>query len=212
MPKIIIDDYTLITIFYSDVDSSWYITGEEKGLQNFISFVFSLGGFYEELDKISVLYKIDLQIEKPAKSERLRKAEPATNKAKIITLVGNRTVKSIFDPYFYTSSVQTLLTLHHLGLKFASYIPCLTTNNGCKNLDKTFLKDFNTQLQMNLLVKKCPDSEHRRFFLLNDNTSLIIGPSLNDINKNEAIYIDKDKHQEDIDFFTENWSKAIECV
>src|SRR4051794_16509646 len=36
-------------------------------------------------------------------------------------------------------------------------------------------------------------SEHRRFLLLNDGHSIILGPSLNSLHKNEAVSIEDDK-------------------
>ncbi len=51
-----------------------------------------------------------------------------------------------------------------------------------------------------------PPSEHRRFFLLSGGQSLILGPSLNSIHKNEAVRLEPDA--EGRAFFDGVWAAA----
>ena len=135
---------------------------------------------------------------------RLIQTQPASNKSKFIDIINDRIVKDIFDPYFDTKSIKTLLSLSKLGLKFNTQIRCLTTKRNSNKIDKLYWIDFNNELSLTLEIKTCKSSkEHRRFLILNDNQIIIIGCSLNDINKNETLV--EETSQEDIDFFNTEW-------
>ena len=98
-----------------------------------------------------------------------------------------------------------------LGLKFSNQIRCLTTVKTSGKIDKSFWADFNKELSLTLEIKICQSSkEHRRFLILNDNQIIIIGCSLNDINKNEILM--EEASQEDLDFFKEEWANGNNCT
>jgi hypothetical protein len=203
------DDNMLINIYL--VDNKWYIESYCGGGLKYIKFALTLEAFINVLNEAAAQIDINLSLTKRNDTFRLKQTQPASNKSKFLDLIHSRAVTDIFDPYFDTKSINTLLSLGRLGLKLNSQIRCLTTSKTIKKIDKTFLQDFNNEFGVNLQIRVCSsDKEHRRFLILNDNKIIIIGCSLNDINKNEILL--EETSQDDIDFFNLEWTSGTTCT
>lgn len=198
-------------IYIQFLAKQWYISSIKNGVTKFTDIPHNLDTFIEILGKAAKSVEINLELNKPVDTYRLIQKEPASNKSKFIDLINKRAVKDIFDPYFDTNSIRTLLSLSKLGLKFNNPIRCLTTKKTSGKIDKPFWTDFNNELSLTLEIRICQSKkEHRRFLILSDDKIIIIGCSLNDINKNEILM--EDTSQEDIDFFSEEWKNGSNCT
>ena len=110
--------------------------------------------------------------------------------------------------YFDERSLITLKALYSLGLKFSNDLKCFSQQ---KEINETIVKDFNVEMKTNLLVKKCKH-EHRRFIILEDKTVIILGCSINNLDKNEVISIETNRElaKSDIAFFNSKWEEIIQ--
>lgn len=151
---------------------------------------------------------VNIGIKNEEKSIRITPDEPLSNKIKIITLIKDREVTGIFDPYFDTKSLVTLHALARLGLKFNSSVRCLTRKS-LNSTDRTILDDFKNELSIDFKLKKCENKEHRRFLIIDYTSVIIIGCSLNDIDKNEVLVeeVNEKLNEKDIEFFDDEWNK-----
>lgn len=151
---------------------------------------------------------VNIGIKNEVKSIRITPDEPLSNKVKIITLIKDRKITGIFDPYFDTKSIVTLHALARLGLKFNTSVKCLTAKS-LDSTDRTILDDFKKELLIDFKLKKCENKEHRRFLIIDYTTILIIGCSLNDIDKNEVLVEEANEklNEKDIEFFDHEWNK-----
>ncbi|MEO6904582.1 MAG: hypothetical protein ABI315_15730 [Bacteroidia bacterium] len=72
------------------------------------------------------------------------------------------------------------------------------------------IANFNIECKTILEIKKCEEKEHRRFIILNDNRIIIIGCSLNDIEKNEVVSeeVQQEAKNNDLKYFNEEWAKS----
>lgn len=202
-----IDEHKEISI--SEESEKWFIVSYLDGLPKFTIYSNSIQTLREHLITAGEKLETDLNIQKFNQSIRIRIDEPFTNKVKLLTLLGNSKISKIFDPYFDLKSLITLISLMKLGAEFDDKLDCLTTKT-LKVFDQTVIDDFNSEGKTNIEVKKCENKEHRRFLILNDNRVIIIGCSLNDINKNEVVTEEKnqDLKYNDLVFFNEEWAKS----
>jgi hypothetical protein len=143
---------------------------------------------------------------------RLSATTPASNVVTISKLVGAGEIQAVFDPYLDNASFATLLDILSFGASLSNDARFLTgqdmTGGAMPRLTKSFLTYWFTERgvtggQVRLLPAK---SEHRRFMLLKDGQSLLVGMSLNSIAKNEAVRLESDK--EDRPFFNSTWATA----
>ncbi len=73
---------------------------------------------------------------------------------------------------------------------------------------KAGVKEWASQLDIHAEARIISQKkEHRRFILLDRGQSLILGPSLNSLHKNEAISIEDDN--EDRPFFDQKWIQSV---
>jgi len=80
----------------------------------------------------------------------------------------------------------------------------LTTSKIKNRLSSGLILDFEKETGVELDIRFCKSiKEHRRYLLLSTGDSLVIGCSLNSLDKNEAARIES--LQEDQDFFKEQW-------
>lgn len=121
-------------------------------------------------------------------------------------------IEAVFDPYLENSSLETLIHILSFGeanvsngvrllgssKKSSGSIPKFT-----KVGVDAWLKQLKIKGEARIMSRT---DEHRRFILLSGNKSLLLGPSLNAIHKNEAIRIESDI--EDRKFFDKSWSQA----
>ena len=154
-------------------------------------------------------HQVDLSTHKP-QSVRLSSNKPASNIERISSLIGTSTIQAIFDPYLENKSLQALTNILSLKGSIATDVRLLSKVPGA-NLTKTFVDDwFKEHGCINGEIRILPKEEHRRFLLLSSSESLILGPSLNSINKNEAASLESDK--DDRNFFDDMWKKSNKFI
>ena len=130
-----------------------------------------------------------------------------SNKFSLARITSNKAVECIFDPYFEDKSIATLTTLVNLGMSLNKDVRVLTTSKVQNRLSKQLIEDFKTEKSVNIEIRFClSGEEHRRYLLLSTGDSLVIGCSLNSLDKNEAAHIESS--QADIDFFKAQWEVA----
>jgi hypothetical protein len=144
---------------------------------------------------------------------RLSEATPASNYQTISTLMGTAQMEAVFDPYLDNKGLDALLTIASLGGLIANPVRLLTSSKmtvlvkGVPRLSKPYVEDWLKELGNSGEVRLMgSDKEHRRFILLSGGQSLILGPSLNSLAKNEATHVESD--QFDRSFFDSQWAAA----
>lgn len=149
----------------------------------------------------------------PPTTGRLSADMPASNLRTISRLIGTATIKAVFDTYLDNQGLEHLIQILSFGDgQFGSSVRLLgttaTANRGNPpRLSKAGVDAWARQLGITVEARFLPQAnEHRRFILLNQRQSLILGPSLNSIHKNEAVSVDSDVH--DRPFFDQQWAVA----
>lgn len=196
-------------IEFNKVDPDWYVQSSLNGGIRFIRKIVSPEELIKQSREAARCIGKKLNIEVPVKSVRIKQSEPASNISKLVKLLQGDKIIGIFDPYFSTKSLDTLLTLKSLGVNFENEIKCLKTTKS--ELNAAFVKAFEKETNIQFQVR-CTNSkkEHRRFFLLPNNDVVIFGMSLNDLNKNEAAI--RESSPEDTEFFNSTWSESKNCI
>lgn len=144
-------------------------------------------------------------------SARVSEGAPATNLATISNLIGTSAIEAIFDPYLDNRSLATLIDILSFGAGSVSNgVRVLSTNKTTSGqvprLTRSGFDTWLNQLGISGDVRIMDPSEHRRFMILSSGQSLLLGPSLNSIHKNEAIRLEPATH--DKIFFDQVWSQA----
>lgn len=144
-------------------------------------------------------------------SARVSAETPATNLATISRLIGSSAVEAIFDPYLENSSLVNLINILSFGSgSVADDVRVLSTNKTTRGmmprLTRPGFDAWTTQLGISGEIRIMAPSEHRRFLLLSGGQSLLLGHSLNAIDKNEAVRIESDT--QDRTFFDQVWVTA----
>lgn len=126
-------------------------------------------------------------------------------------MVGARKVEAVFDPYLTNGALATLPEILSFGSgEVAAGVRLLTSskmNQGqVPRFTKAGVDAWLLELGVTGEARLTPDSEHRRFVLLSGGQSLILGHSLNAIDKNEALRLEADS--DDRAFFDAMWSQA----
>jgi len=147
---------------------------------------------------------------------RLSVDTPASNLRTISGLIGNAEVGAVFDPYLDNEALEQLIRILSFGKgSFSRNVRLLATTVTSDSrgpgkpprFTKAGVDAWAAQLRIDAESRVLPQaSEHRRFLLLNDGQSLILGPSLNSIHKNEAVSVEDAR--EDGPFFDQQWNRA----
>lgn len=146
---------------------------------------------------------------------RLSADTPAANYRTIASLIGKSEVQGVFDTYLDNQGLEHLSRILSFGNgSIASKVRLLGTTatlqaGGGKppRFTKAGVDAWAGQLGIRPEARYLPKTdEHRRFLLLDGGRSLILGPSLNSLHKNEAVSIEDDK--EDRPFFDQQWQRA----
>jgi hypothetical protein len=146
---------------------------------------------------------------------RLKAETPATNCRTISRLLHSAEIRAVFDPYLDNASLEQLIHIVSYGdATFAPMVRLLgsTAKTATKTgvparLSATGISEWAKQLGINAEGRYLPrEDEHRRFILLSGGRSLILGPSINSIHKNEAVSVEDDL--EDRPFFDARWDVA----
>ncbi len=140
---------------------------------------------------------------------RTREGHPASNLSKISQFVGSAKVLAIHDPYLNDAGLDNLRAVANLTNCIAPDIQLLTSSSGTQKLSKVFVTAFFSEFNCTSgeIRKIVTGKPHRRFFLLSGGQSLIIGMSLNNVDKNEVIHVEPDT--EDRIFFGEQWKLSV---
>jgi len=164
----------------------------------------------ELLDKSARQVGHDLS--QPPSTGRLVDGAPINNYQTISNLLGGADVEAVFDPYLDNASLAMLVTILSFGSSsVANDVRLLgssrTTGGAIPRFSKVAVDAFLAQLGIRGEARiMSSTTEHRRFLLLSGGRSLILGPSLNAIHKNEAAHIEPDT--QDRPFFDTQWSSA----
>jgi hypothetical protein len=118
---------------------------------------------------------------------------PMSNIARVAGLIGGARIESVHDPFLDDKGLDTLRVLFHLhpgaptvpNLRLITDLTCAGTRLTA-NFAKAFLLEFDCPAGE---LRRCAAAKpHRRFMLLSGGQSLILGASLNDLNKDEAAH------------------------
>lgn len=140
-------------------------------------------------------------------STRTRQGEPASNIGRIAGLMRSR-VEGVYDPYLDDRGLATLVSLVGLGHGVAPDVRLVTSLALGERLTQAFVAATVRELRAphGLVRRTTSPKPHRRFMLLSGGQSLILGMSLNDLDKDEAARIEPDT--EDRPFFDREWGQA----
>ena len=123
---------------------------------------------------------------------RLKAGEPATNLRKIAQVIGKEALVCLHDPYIRVATLEHLQILEGLDVIISKKLRLLTTDkigNPSKAATVSFLKHLNNEMSSRWQLRAYTGTAipHRRFLVLEDNSVIIVGPSLNDIDKDEVL-------------------------
>ncbi|MDP9164760.1 MAG: hypothetical protein M3O32_01605 [Actinomycetota bacterium] len=205
-----------------DLDGSWSVrfSGHGQGYQVQLHYLRdNIQGFLD-VDSMPALRAavnqyglrvLGLRWRQPQTTTRLVEAQAATNNVTISRLIGAASVEAIFDPYLTNQGLVRLSEILSFGN--GGVAPGLralatpkTAGGQVPRLTRAGFDAWTGQLGIFGEIRVMPPSEHRRFLLLTGNESLIIGPSLNAIDKNEAVRLEDGVA--DRAFFDATWAKA----
>lgn len=150
------------------------------------------------------------------KTVRLNQQEPASNLARLVTLIGASSIEAIFDAYLDNKGLETILNMVTLGITISMNIRLLTSTNivqpskGMPRMTTSYIRGWMSQLGCSgAEIRHNTYAGHqRRFMLLSGGQSLIIGPSLNNLSVNEASHLEAD--MDDMSFFNSEWKLAAQ--
>ncbi len=198
-----------INIYYNPRTNEWLIQEstcmDDRPPFSYEGLLNTFSQFQEWIVSAAKYYEVDLD-SAPSKV-RLKANEPASNRVNLSKLASSAKVACIFDPYFDDQSLATLMTLINLGMKIDENARVLTTKKIKKRLSPVMISSFKQEYQVSLDIRFCASaSEHRRFMLLSNGETIILGCSLNSIDKNETAH----REFEDLDrtFFDEEWKAS----
>lgn len=146
------------------------------------------------------------------KEARISANTPATNYSTISKLIGVSQLEAVFDPYLDNQGLEEIRNILSFGKgSVKDGIRLLgsktTTSSQIPRFTKAGVDAWLSQLGIFGEARLVPSkSEHRRFMLLSGGKSLILGPSLNSIHKNEAIRVESG--DQDKIFFDSVWKSA----
>lgn len=199
---VLLDSEKRINIKFNLQQKAWLVDGCEHGNTSFFKFAASLQSFKELM--VGAAKALGHKLETGPRSIRLNQQAPVSNRIGLVHLAHGSTVLCIFDPYFEDKAVSSLSTLVNLGLKLHSDVRVLMTSKVKARLSPQLIADFLKEHGTSLSIRQCDsEKEHRRFLLLTGGESLVIGCSLNSLDKNEAAHIEPSS--EDLNFFESQW-------
>ncbi len=134
--------------------------------------------------------------------------EPASNFSRLARLIGSSQIEAVYDPYLDDKGLGNLLILVRLANSASSSLRLITSRKEAERLSSSFITAFFTELGASSgeVRKTSSPRPHRRFMLLSRGRSLIMGMSLNDLNKNEAAHTETDVL--DKAFFEAEWAAS----
>jgi hypothetical protein len=123
---------------------------------------------------------------------RLKAGEPAKNLRKIAQVIGKEALVCVHDPYIRVETLVNLQKLEGVGVIISKNLRLLTADkigNPSKMAVASFLKDLNKEMSSRWQLRTYIGTAklHRRFLILEDKSVVIIGLSLNDVDKDEVL-------------------------
>jgi hypothetical protein len=188
----------------------WNVSFERLGLRQLVGAARSPKELERAVTQAALLLGKDWPF-KPT-TGRLSADTPATNRRTISGLIGPSMIEAVFDPHLENRALATLVDILSFGSGgVADRIRLLgstsKTTGTIPRFSKAGVDHWLGQLKITGEARVVPaKDEHRRFFLLSGGKSLLIGPSLNAIDKNEAVHLEPDT--EDRAFFDKTWATA----
>jgi hypothetical protein len=195
------------------VEGTWRVSRVRLGVLS----TFGDAGSEDDHDRLLTV-PIGAMPERPRRG-RLDATPPATNYRTIAGLIAISQLQAVFDTYLDNQSLEQLIRILSFGKgSVASHVRLLGTTATMQNslgklarFSKAGVGAWAAQLQIMAEARVLPSgSEHRRFLLLDGGRSIILGPSLNSLHKNEAVSIEDDK--EDRPVFDRQWQAATPIV
>jgi hypothetical protein len=122
----------------------------------------------------------------------LKAGEPAKNLRKIAQVIGKEALVCVHDPYIRVETLVNLQKLEGVGVIISKNLRLLTADkigNPSKMAVASFLKDLNKEMSSRWQLRTYIGTAklHRRFLILEDKSVVIIGLSLNDVDKDEVL-------------------------
>jgi len=188
----------------------WNVGYVVKNIRSTVGSAMNVGDLRELLDKSA--NHLGHNLSQPPSTGRLIEAAPISNYQTISNLLAGADIEAVFDPYLDNASLGMLITILSFGSsKVANTVRLLgsskTTGGNIPRFTRVAVDAFFTQLGITGETRlMASTTEHRRFLLLSGGRSLILGPSLNAIHKNEAAHTESDAL--DHPFFDSQWTNA----
>jgi len=207
---LLLDDDRIILLLESP-GGPWLVQYENLGVRELIA----KAGTLPQLEKAIARAATHRGKQWPCRpmTGRLSATTPATNNRTISQLVGSSHVEAVFDPYLENRALADLIDILSFGSGgVANDVRLLgstrTTQGPIPRFTKTGVDAWLAQLGIDGEARVVPSKDqHRRFMLLSGGQSLIMGPSLNAIHKEEAVSLDTGAV--DRAFFDSVWSNAM---
>jgi hypothetical protein len=204
---IVVDEEKRIDIWFFNDFKEWNVESWNQGNCSFHKAATSFQSF-KELVSVA-MQSLGQVIDSSPKSIRLKQLLPLSNKIRLVHLTRGTAVQCIFDPYFDDKAIASLSSLVNLGLKLIPEAQVLITDKAKKGLSELVITDFEREHGSKLNIRICnSDKEHRCFLLLSSGESLVLGCSLNSLDKNEAARVENS--HSDCDFFKHQWKLSHE--
>lgn len=144
---------------------------------------------------------------------RLNKGHYAGNVARLASLIGNREIEAIFDPYLCNASLLTVTDLISIGgFSLSQDVRMLSLEKMARGttpeLTKTFVDGWLRERGLPGGEVKMTRDAHERFLLLSGGTALVIGCSLNRITHDETAHTAPDNDYRST--FEKRWTAATD--
>jgi hypothetical protein len=200
---IVVDEEKRIIIWFFSDSKEWTVDALDQGEFLFTKGATNFQAFKELIS--AAMRSLGQVLDSGPKSIRLRHQSPLSNRVGLVSIAHGANVQCIFDPYFDDKVITSLGILVNLGLKLIPEVQILTTSKVKNRISQQVIDDFDLEYSSKLNIRICnSDNEHRRFLLLSSSESLVVGCSLNSLDKNEAAHVENS--QEDRDFFESQWN------
>lgn len=202
---IVVDEEKQIKIWFFSDFKEWTVESWNEGMCLFGKGATSFQSFKGLI--ANAMKSLGQVLDSKPRTMRLNQQLPLSNRIGLVTLTKGAAVQDIFDPYFDGKAIVSLVNLIHLGLQLIPQVRILTTKKVKKPIPEQILSEFEVENGSKLNIRVCSsDKEHRRFLLLSSGETLILGCSLNSLNKNEAAHLENS--QIDRNFFNEQWVQS----
>jgi hypothetical protein len=206
---VLLEDGTSVSVRDAGGGAYWHIVGDRLGLITNFGFAKSVGQFRRLMAQAARSYGVDWS--SPLTTTRLPATTPATNRRTISGLIGSAEVQAVFDPYLDNRGLVALGDILTFGGSVSGAVRLLTSTRKANTKNPQLTKSlaeawFKERGIAGGEVRVMAPDEHRRFLLMSGGKSLILGLSLDSLEKNEAAHLEDDGA--DRTFFDRVWASA----